>query len=57
MPKTSKKTLPIANKSYEVIKDYCKRNSFKISGWAEAILIKEIENEKSGTTTKNVRNP
>lgn len=47
MANTTKKTLPIDSKAYEVIKDFCKQNNLKISGWAEAILIKEIENEKN----------
>ena len=52
MTKSTKKTLPIDSKSYDIIKEYCKNNSLKISSWAEAILIKEIENEKT-TNQKN----
>ena len=52
MAKTTKKTLPINSSSYEIIKEYCKSNSLKISGWAETVLIKEIENEKKRSSKK-----
>jgi len=49
MTTLAKKTLPIASASYEVIKKYCKDNNLKISGWAEVVLLKEIENAKKRT--------
>ncbi len=47
MTKPTKKTLPISSGSYDVIKKYCKQNNLKISGWAEVVLLKEIEHEKN----------
>ena len=52
MTKSTKKTLPISSGSYDIIKKYCNENNLKISGWAEVILIKEIENEKSKKCNK-----
>ena len=52
MTKPTKKTLPIGSTSYEVVKTYCKVNNLKISGWAESILMREIENEKKSTNKK-----
>lgn len=46
MTKSTKKTLPISSGSYDIIKKYCNENNLKISGWAEVILIKEIENDR-----------
>jgi hypothetical protein len=54
MTKSTKKTLPISSDSYDIIKKYCNENNLKISGWAEVILIKEIENEKSKKCNKVV---
>lgn len=54
MTKSTKKTLPISSDSYDIIKKYCNENNLKISGWAEVILIKEIENEKSKKNTKDM---
>lgn len=54
MTKSTKKTLPISSDSYDIIKKYCNENNLKISGWAEVILIKEIENEKSRTDKKDL---
>jgi hypothetical protein len=52
MAKATKKTLPINTVSYEIIKDYCREGNLKISGWAEAVLIKVIEDEKKSTNKK-----
>jgi hypothetical protein len=52
MAKTIKKTLPINPVSYEIIKDYCREGNLKISSWAEAVLIRVIENEKKSTNKK-----
>lgn len=43
---SKKSTVNIDRKTYEKIKEYCNDNSYKISSWAENILIKEI-NKKS----------
>ena len=52
MAKTPKKTLPITSTSYEVIRAYCKEKNLKISGWAESVLMRDIENEKKPTNKK-----
>ena len=52
MAKSTKKTLPINQIAYQAIKEYCKEKNLKISGWAETILIREIENEKKSTNKK-----
>lgn len=54
MTKLTKKTLPISSASYDIIKKYCTSRNLKISGWAEVILIKEIEYEKTRTDKKSV---
>ena len=45
--KSKKSTVNIDKSSYNEIRDYCNKNSYKISAWAQTVLLKEIR------TTKN----
>jgi hypothetical protein len=38
----SRNTISINSKEYSKIKEYCKKNAFKINAWVEKILINEI---------------
>jgi len=48
----SKSTLNIDRDLYIKIKEYCNENSYKISAWAEKILIDEIKNTNKSYENK-----
>jgi hypothetical protein len=49
MEKEIKRTITLNDTSYQIIKEFCDKNNYKIGGFAETTLLNYIKNQNGKT--------